>query len=112
MYVRDHTRPALHEALGFEPTAYDMAVFRITSEVSRQVFPVTLDIDDPRFLAGLDRLSRISLAMDAAKSRGGVAGGIRRLGLVGAAAWTFARLYFLPAKPNTLSPEIRLSPTW
>ena len=29
MYVRDHMRPQLHEAMGFEPTDYDLRVLRI-----------------------------------------------------------------------------------
>ena len=112
MFVRDHTRPELHTALGFDPTEYDMAVFRITTEVSKQVFPVTLDIENPRFLEGLRKLSRLSAAMEEAKARGAIAGTLKWAGLAAAAAVTFAGLYFLPARTHSLPREIRLAPTW
>jgi len=112
MYVRDHSRPEFHRALGLDPTEYDFGVFRITSDISRQVFPLTLALDDPRFRVGLDRLVRIGAATDAAKARGGIAGGVKRAGLALAAAATILRLYVLPARPNALPADMRLAPTW
>ena len=112
MYVRDHARPQLHAALGFDPTEYDRTVFRITSEISKQSFPITLPIDDPRFEAGLERLRQLSEGIDAAKKRGGLFGLVKRAGLSIAAASTFARMYFLPARQNALPQDVRVAPTW
>ena len=112
MYVRDHQRPAFHDALGLDPTEYDYTVFRITSEISRQVFPLTLDIDHPAFRAGLERLRLISEADAAAKKQGGVMGLVKRGGLAVAAALTLGRLYILPAKHHDLPAQVRLAPAW
>lgn len=75
-------------------------------------FPLTLNLDDPRFLAGLERLRRISVATSAARQRGGLLGAVKRVGLGLAAGLTFARLYCLPTKPNPLPANARLAPTW
>ena len=63
MYVRDHNRPVFHRALGVDPAAYGYDVFRICTQISRQVFPVELDTDDRRFRAAMDDLLRASNAI-------------------------------------------------
>jgi len=112
MYVRDHARPQFHRALGIDPTEYDFAVFRITSEISRQVFPLTLDLDNPRFHAGLERLRRIAEASAAAQVAGGLAGRLRQLGLAAAGAAAFIALFLLPGKPNAAPLQVRVAPAW
>lgn len=112
MFVRDHMRPEFHKALGLDPTEYDFTVFRITTEISKQVFPLTLDLDNPKFRAGLERLIEISNARAAAARQGGVGGKLKRAALGLAGATTFARLYMLPARSNTLPRDIHLAPAW
>jgi len=112
MYVRDHMRPAFHKAIGVDPTEYDYAVLRLTSEISRQVFPFTLDIDSPAFRAGFDRLWKLNEGIAAARERGGVVGTLKRLGLATAAAVTFAGLYVRPVKENRIPARARLQPAW
>jgi magnesium-protoporphyrin IX monomethyl ester (oxidative) cyclase len=112
MYVRDHMRPMLHDAMGLESTEYDYTVFRITSEISKQVFPLTLDIDHPAFRAGMDRLFRLAQESERAKQQGGLTGAVKRAGYGLAAAVTFARLYLLPTVPNELPHQVRMAPAW
>ena len=112
MYVRDHNRPALYEAFGIDPTAYGFKVFNITTEITRQVFPLALDTDAPQFRYLLDKMRRISAGIDAARSQGGIAGALKRAGLTLSAAVTFARLYIQPTQATALPATIRLQPAW
>jgi magnesium-protoporphyrin IX monomethyl ester (oxidative) cyclase len=112
MYVRDHQRPMLNDAFGLDATTFDMAVFRITNDISRQVFPLSLDIEHPAFQAGLERLVQAAEGMARAKARGGLRGrlGQARWALVAGAA--FARLYLRPVQKHALPAEIRVAPAW
>lgn len=112
MYVRDHTRPQLKAAMGLQPTEYDYEVFRITNEITKQVFPISLDIDHPAFRAGMDRMFRIQTGYSAAKAQGGVIGRIKQGGWAIAAFATFARLYVLPVRRHELPAEVRMLPAW
>ena len=112
MYVRDHTRPKLHLAMGLDPDEYDFTVFRITSEISKQVFPITLDTDNPAFRRGLARLFEISQKMAAAKARGGVIGRLQQTGCALAGVTTFVRLYCMPTLRHDLPATVRMRPAW
>ncbi|MFY7973774.1 MAG: magnesium-protoporphyrin IX monomethyl ester (oxidative) cyclase [Rubrivivax sp.] len=112
MYVRDHTRPMLHEAMGFESTAYDHEVFRITTEISKQVFPISLNTDSEAFRAGLDRLVALQQRYDAAKRAGGLRGRLRQGVCAVAAFTTFARLYLQPVNRHDLPEQMRVAPAW
>ncbi len=112
MYVRDHTRPALHDALGLNATQYDFEVFKITSEISKQVFPLLVDIDNPMFKVYLDRLTSLSFAMEATKERRGVLNMLNKGRIAAQAFTTFVKLYFLPVIKSELPAKIRLAPSW
>ena len=112
MYVRDHTRPQLKAAMGLNPTAYDYEVFRITNDITRQVFPVSLDIDHPAFKAGMTRLFEAQTGMDAGKAQGGLLGRLKQTYWAVAGVTTFARLYLLPMKRHALPAQVRMQPVW
>ena len=112
MYVRDHDRPLMHKAFDMDPGEYDFTVFRITSEISKQVFPISLNLDDPRFRLGLERLRRLAVTGAAAKARGGLAGNLERAGLAVLATCTFVRLYALPVHRHDLPEHVCMVPAW
>ena len=112
MFVRDHTRPMLHRAMGLEPDDFDYRVFEITSEISRQVFPLTLDTDAPAFRAGLDRLVQARLRFDAGRERGGLVGRLQQAGAAISGGLTFLRLFLHPVKRHDLPAQIRVAPVW
>ncbi len=112
MYVRDHDRPELYRALGMDTTEFDYKVFEITSAITRQVFPLTLDIDNPAFRKGLERLRTINASLQAAKAERGLFARLRQVGWSIAGFATFARLYVLPTQSNELPEATRMVPAW
>jgi magnesium-protoporphyrin IX monomethyl ester (oxidative) cyclase len=88
-----------------------MDVFRLTLEISKQVFPVLLDIDNPAFLRGLRKVQRLAVGIDQAKGKGLLAR-IRGVFMTVQIVATLIGLYFLPTKDNTLPERARLSPAW
>jgi magnesium-protoporphyrin IX monomethyl ester (oxidative) cyclase len=112
MFVRDRQRPHFHHAVGIDPTDYGRTVFRITSEISRQVFPLEIDIDHPKFFVLLEKLIKITDDGAAQQARGGLAAKFGKLTTGVKAGAVFVRLFMLPSKRNDLPDNIRLAPSY
>ena len=112
MYVRDHARPAFHKALDIDIEDYDFRVFRLTSEISKQCFPLTLDLDHPTFKKGLLELNKINIAMENAAQSKSLFGKVKRAALGAKAFLWFARLYMIPSEKNEIPETSRLQPIW
>jgi magnesium-protoporphyrin IX monomethyl ester (oxidative) cyclase len=112
MYVRDHNRPVLHKALGIDISEYDFTVFRITTEITKQVFPVSIDADAPRFRELLERMRTISAGIEATREQTGLGAKLKRAGLSARAGLTFAQLYLQPTHSAELPATVRLQPAW
>jgi len=112
MWIRDHARVEFHKALGVDIDWYDQEVFRITSTIARQVFPVELDIDHPAWIPNLRRINAAFLKMDEGKRQGGIGGFFKHKAGMAKAALTFVRLYTLPVKKMTPPANVRLEPSY
>ncbi|MEO0955485.1 MAG: magnesium-protoporphyrin IX monomethyl ester (oxidative) cyclase, partial [Pseudomonadota bacterium] len=112
MYIRDHRRPVFHEALGLDPKTYDREVFELTNEISRQVFPIELDLDNPKFFEKLEKLRVLADKMEESKAKNGMFGRLNRMGLAMRCGVQFIGLYFMRTRKNRPPVRVRLEPVW
>lgn len=112
MYVRDHSRPKLYEAFGMDVTDFDNTVFDITTEISKQVFPLTLNTRSLKFQKGLERLLDLNKRLEALEGQRGLLTSLRRLSLQAGNAITILRLFLLPAVPNEMPKQVAMQPAW
>lgn len=112
MWVRDHARKDFHAALGVDIDWYDQEVFRKTSIIARQVFPVELDIDHPAWIPNLRRMNDAMIQMEKGAKQGGLSGWLRHKAGTARAALAFARLYLIPVRKTTPPAKVRLEPAF
>ncbi|MEL7281469.1 MAG: magnesium-protoporphyrin IX monomethyl ester (oxidative) cyclase [Pseudomonadota bacterium] len=112
MYVRDHQRPVFHKALGVDPDWYAYAVYEKTSELSKQIFPIVLDIDHRNWQPLLVALQKANADLAAADKMRGPGAMLTRLGARVRAGTAFVRLLMIPAIRNEVPAETRLEPCY
>jgi magnesium-protoporphyrin IX monomethyl ester (oxidative) cyclase len=91
MYVRDHMRPEMHKAIGMPPELYDRKVIALCSEITKQVFPFTIDTDNEALWRGFERLRLIAEKSEQARRQG---------------------IYVIPVRHHELPARVLLSPVW
>ncbi len=112
MYVRDHARPEFHKALGVDIEWYDQEVFRKTSDIAAQVFPMKLDIDHPRWLPNLRRMEDAFRKMETGTKKGGIGGRLTKWAGTAQALRAFVSLYTIPVVKSTPPVSVRMQPVY
>ncbi len=112
MWVRDHQRPEFHKALGVDPEWYGQEVFRKTSDISRQVFPMVLDIDHPRWKPTLRRMEAANVQIAQGRKQGGFGGWLKRMTGSAKAGFAFVSLLTIPVEKSTVPASPRMEPAY
>ena len=112
MCVRDHQRPEFHKALGIDIDWYDRRVLQTTTEISRQIFPIEIDLDNPRWERGLKNLRAAMADMAAARQQGGIGGFVAGKLAALRSGLTFAGLYLIPVKKNVVPASPHMVPSY
>jgi len=110
MYVRDVARKEFYEALGLDAREYDKYVIDKTNETSARVFPVVLDVRNPRFWNGLERLVANNARLTAADESGapGPLKTFRKLPYWVANGLQMAQLFLMkPIRSEAFQPAVR-----
>uniref|UniRef100_A0A1G4NYQ8 Magnesium-protoporphyrin IX monomethyl ester [oxidative] cyclase n=1 Tax=Yamadaella caenomyce TaxID=259029 RepID=A0A1G4NYQ8_9FLOR len=63
MYLNDFQRTDFYNAIGLDSRQYDMQVIRKTNESASRIFPVSLNIDHPKFFTLLDDCAKKNSAL-------------------------------------------------
>ncbi len=110
MYVRDVARKEFYEALGLDARNYDRYVIEKTNETSARVFPVVLDVANPRFWERLERLvtNNAALAQADQSSAPAPLKALRKLPLWAANGLEMAKLFLMaPIRSEQFQPAVR-----
>ena len=112
MYVRDHQRRGFFEAMGVDVDDYDRRVIALTNQISRQVFPVVLDVESDKWWALLERLHQNNRRIADCEKAGGLANKLRAAALRADCGVTFLRAYLVRPVENAPPADVRMQPVW
>jgi magnesium-protoporphyrin IX monomethyl ester (oxidative) cyclase len=101
MYLNDCRRADFYRAMGLDWRQYDQDVIRLCNDISTQVYPEVLPVDDPRFFRHLDAAAAYDQKANALAATGGAINQAQAARLRAALALRLLAVYRLPAKRPT-----------
>ncbi|MGJ3238539.1 MAG: magnesium-protoporphyrin IX monomethyl ester (oxidative) cyclase [Anaerolineae bacterium] len=101
MYLNDARRHEFYSALGLDWRDYDQKVIRLCNEITTQVFPVTMPVDDPRFFGHLDACVELDKGVQALDGQNNPMAWAKKLALRARIASHLVRLYLMKPVPTT-----------
>ncbi len=107
MYLNDVAiRPDFYTLLGLEPRDYDWDVIRNTNYDASKVFPVVLDVENPKFVEGMDRCVANVNAIRDIGGKGGAFKSLRKLPYLLGTGVEFLKLFLLKPKQSIIAKEL------
>ena len=97
MYLNDLQRSGFYASLGLNARDYDLHVINKTNETAGRVFPVILDVENPKFVARMDKAAEAFLKLNKVieSNQPKVVKFFQKLPHIGAIAWQMLRLYLM-----------------
>lgn len=106
MYLNDFQRSDFYKAIGLDARQYDIQVIRKTNESASRIFPIALDVDEPKFFRYLDKCAvdnRKLLEVNTSKENKLIKN-IKKIQIYGSIASNLVKLYLLkPIESSNVS---------
>jgi len=101
MYLNDARRSNFYAALGLDWRDYDQRVIRLCNDIATQVYPETMNLDDPRFFGYMDKLVEYDRKLRALEGRNDPIALAQSTRLKAAIALRLLAIYQLPTRKTT-----------
>nr|YP_010873199.1 Magnesium-protoporphyrin IX monomethyl ester cyclase [Nemalion vermiculare]WGV34337.1 Magnesium-protoporphyrin IX monomethyl ester cyclase [Nemalion vermiculare] len=98
MYLNDFQRSDFYNSIGLDARQYDIQVIRKTNESASRIFPIALNIDDPRFFQILDECAqKNSQLVDYSQNKKlNIGHGLRKISIYFSLSINLIKLYLIP----------------
>uniref|UniRef100_A0A7T7BWB2 Probable magnesium-protoporphyrin IX monomethyl ester [oxidative] cyclase n=1 Tax=Poterioochromonas malhamensis TaxID=88167 RepID=A0A7T7BWB2_9STRA len=102
MYLNDQLRDSFYTSIGLNTKIFDKYVIKKTNQSAKSLFPVILDVENPKFFTLLDICSEMNkkLFSEELKKDLGIVVFFKKLFYLSFIVTAFAEIYFMPAIPS------------